>query len=91
MDDNGCIINGGKYNGLDRYEARKQIVADLEAEGLLVKVEPHAHNVGTCYRCGTTVEPIASRQWFVSMKPLAEEAIRVVKDLSLIHILGGIS
>ena len=71
---------GGKYQGLDRYEARKQIVADLEACGALIKVEDYTHNVGTCYRCGTTVEPLTSDQWFVKMKPLAEEALRVVYD-----------
>ncbi len=72
--------NGGAYQGLDRYEARKQIVADLEAEGRLVKVERHEHNVGTCYRCKTVVEPMTSAQWFVKMEPLAKEAIRVVKE-----------
>lgn len=72
--------NGGKYQGLDRYEARKRIVDDLEKEGYLVKVEEHTHNVGTCYRCKTTVEPITSKQWFVKMKPLAGPAIDVVKD-----------
>ena len=71
---------GGKYEGMDRYEARKAMVADLEKEGLLVKVVPHKHNVGQCYRCSTTVEPITSKQWFVKMKPLAEKAIEVVKD-----------
>ena len=71
---------GGKYEGLDRYEARKKMVEDLDAEGYLLKVEPHSHNVGQCYRCGTTVEPITSKQWFVKMKPLAEKAIDVVKD-----------
>ncbi len=71
---------GGKYEGMDRYEARKQMVSDLEEQGLLIKVEPHTHNVGQCYRCGTTVEPITSKQWFVKMKPLAEKAIEVVKD-----------
>ncbi|MBO5452700.1 MAG: valine--tRNA ligase [Clostridia bacterium] len=71
---------GGKYQGLDRYEARKQIIEDLEKEGLLVKIEKHVHNVGTCYRCGTTVEPIVSKQWFVKMEPLAAPAIDVVKD-----------
>ena len=81
LDDTGKVNeNGGKYEGLDRYEARKQIVADLEAGGYLVKVEPYSHNVGTCYRCHQDVEPIISAQWFVKMKPLAEEAIRVVKD-----------
>ena len=71
---------GGKYEGMDRYEARKAMVDDLDKLGLLVKVEEHKHNVGQCYRCSTTVEPITSKQWFVKMKPLAKEAIRVVKD-----------
>ena len=81
LDDNGVVNSyGGKYEGLDRYEARKAIVADLEAQGYLVKIEDHAHNVGTCYRCHNDVEPIISAQWFVKMKPLAEEAIRSVND-----------
>ena len=81
LDDNGKVnALGGKYEGLDRYEARKQIVADLEAGGYLVKIDDHAHNVGTCYRCHNDVEPIISAQWFVKMKPLAEEAIRSVND-----------
>ena len=80
LDDDAKVINGGKYNGTDRYEARKAIVADLEAGGYLVKVEDYAHNVGTCYRCHSDVEPISSEQWFVKMQPLAKEAIRVVED-----------
>ena len=81
LDDNGVVnAYGGKYEGMDRYEARKAIVADLEEQGFLVKIDEHAHNVGTCYRCHNDVEPIISAQWFVKMKPLAEEAIRVVKD-----------
>ena len=81
LDDNGVInAYGGKYEGLDRYEARKKIVADLQEQGYLVKIDDHAHNVGTCYRCHNDVEPIISAQWFVKMKPLAEEAIRVVKE-----------
>ena len=80
LNDDAKIINGGKYNGMDRYEARKAIVADLEAEGYLVKVEDYSHNVGTCYRCHSDVEPISSEQWFVKMAPLAKEAIRVVED-----------
>ena len=81
LDDEGKVNSlGGKYEGMDRYEARKAIVADLEAQGYLVKVEDYSHNVGTCYRCHNDVEPIISAQWFVKMKPLAEEAIRVVKD-----------
>ena len=79
--DNGTINeNGGKYNGMDRYECRKALVKDLEEQGYLVKTEPYSHNVGTCYRCHNDVEPLISAQWFVKMKPLAEEAIRVVKD-----------
>ena len=81
LDDHGVVNeNGGKYQGLERYEARKAIVADLDALGLLEKIEDHQHNVGTCYRCGTDVEPIISAQWFVKMGPLAEEALRVVRD-----------
>ena len=81
LNDNGFVNeHGGKYEGLDRYEARKQIVSDLQELGYLVKIEDHAHNVGTCYRCHNDVEPIISAQWFVKMKPLAEEAIRSVND-----------
>jgi len=70
----------GKYEGLDRYECRKAMIEDLEKMGLLVKIEDHSHNVGECYRCGTTVEPIISKQWFVKMKPLAQPAIDAVKN-----------
>jgi valyl-tRNA synthetase len=70
----------GKYEGMDRYACRKALVADLEAEGYLVKVVPHEHNVGVCYRCSTTVEPMTSDQWFVKMKPLAEPAIKAVEE-----------
>ena len=69
-----------KYAGMDRFEARKAIVKDLEEGGYLIRVEDYAHNVGTCYRCGTTVEPRVSLQWFVKMKPLAEPAIKAVRD-----------
>ncbi len=68
------------YAGMDRYEARKAIVKDLEAEGALVKIEDYSHNVGTCYRCHTSVEPRVSKQWFVKMAPLAEPAIDCVKS-----------
>ncbi|MCI8962525.1 MAG: valine--tRNA ligase [Eubacterium sp.] len=78
-DDAKIVDEYEKYAGMDRYEARKEIVKDLEAEGTLVKVEDHDHNVGTCYRCGTTVEPKVSKQWFVKMKPLAGPAIEAVK------------
>lgn len=81
MNDDGTMAeNAGVYAGLERFEARKQIVADLEAQGLLVKIEEHENNVGHCYRCHTIIEPIVSKQWFVKMKPLAEPAIRVAKD-----------
>ena len=79
-DDGHINENGGKYNGMDRYECRKALVKDLEEQGYLVKTEPYSHNVGTCYRCHNDVEPLISAQWFVKMKPLAEEAIRVVKN-----------
>ena len=73
----------GKYEGLDRYECRRQLVSELEQKGYLVKKVPHDHNVGVCYRCGTTVEPLTSDQWFVRMKPLAEPAIKAVEDGSI--------
>ena len=72
--------NGGKYEGMDRYECRKAVVKDLEEGGYLVKIEDHEHNVGTCYRCGTTVEPMTSAQWFVKMAPLAKPAMDVVTE-----------
>ncbi len=72
--------NAGPYKGMDRYDCRKAILADLEKAGLLVKVEPYTHAVGHCERCHTIVEPIASRQWFVKIGPLAKPAIEVVKD-----------
>lgn len=81
MDDNANMNEyAGRYAGLERYEARKRIVEDLKNLGLLLKTEAHTHNVGTCYRCSTVIEPIISKQWFVKMKPLAEPAIEVVRD-----------
>ncbi len=81
LDDNGRVNElGGKYHGLDRYEARKEVVRDLEALGLLDKIVEHPHNVGVCYRCATDVEPIISAQWFVKMAPLARDAIQVVEN-----------
>ena len=71
---------GGKYAGMERYEARRALVSDLEEGGYLVKIEPCSHNVGTCYRCKTTVEPLTSDQWFVKMAPLAKPALEVVKS-----------
>ncbi|MFZ5994839.1 MAG: valine--tRNA ligase [Thermodesulfobacteriota bacterium] len=80
MDETGHMNDeAGSYRGLDRYECRKKVVADLEAEGLLEKVEPLEHAVGHCYRCKTVVEPTLSKQWFVSVKPLAEKAIAAVE------------
>lgn len=81
LTDDAHIKDGwGKYSGMDRYEARKAIVEDLKAEGALLEIEDYSHNVGTCYRCGTTIEPKISKQWFVSMKPLAGPAIDAVKN-----------
>jgi valyl-tRNA synthetase len=81
LNDDGTMNgNAGKYEGMDRYEARRRIVADLSELGLLVKTEDHRHNVGHCYRCSTVVEPIISKQWFVKMGPLAKPAIEVVRD-----------
>jgi valyl-tRNA synthetase len=81
MNEDGSINeNGGKYAGLPGLEARKQIVDDLKEQGYLVRVEPIKHNVGSCYRCGTVVEPRVSKQWFVKMKPLAEPAIEAVRS-----------
>ncbi|MBM7854541.1 valyl-tRNA synthetase [Desulfohalotomaculum tongense] len=78
----GCMNEqaGEKYRGMDRYQCRRQIVKDLEEQGLLVKIEDNPHSVGHCYRCDTVVEPMISKQWFVKMKPLAEPAIQAVKD-----------
>ena len=79
MNDDGTMNeNAGKYAGMDRYECRKQLEKDLEEQGYLIKKEPHAHNVGHCYRCHSTVEPIVSKQWFVKMEPLARPAINAV-------------
>ncbi len=81
MDDNAIMNdNAGQYKGMDRYQARKKMVEDLEKLGLLVKVEGHTHNVGTCQRCKTVVEPLISKQWYVRMKPLAEPALDVVRN-----------
>ena len=84
MNDDATInANGGKYAGMDRYAARKQIVQELDELGLLVKVEPHSHNVGTHDRCKTTVEPLVKPQWFVKMDEMAKPALEAVKDRSL--------
>ena len=84
MDDGGVMNeNAGKYCGMDRYECRKAIVEDLKQSGNLVKIEPHVHNVGHCYRCHNTIEPIVSKQWFVKMETLAKPAITAVKKKSI--------
>lgn len=81
MNDDGSINeNGGKYAGLPGLEARRQIVEDLKEQGFLVSIEPIRHNVGTCYRCHSTIEPRVSKQWFVKMEPLAKPAIEVVRS-----------
>ena len=79
-DDATMNAHAGKYEGMDRYEARRALVADLEEQGYLIKVVPHTHNVGSCYRCRTTVEPLTSNQWFVKMEPLAKPALEVVRS-----------
>jgi len=79
-DDAKINEQGGKYQGMDRYEARKAIVADLEEQGFLVKIEPINHNVGSCYRCNSVVEPRISKQWFVKMEPLAKPAVESVRN-----------
>ena len=76
----------GEFSGLDRYQARKQVVAALERQDLLAKVEPHSHNVGGCQRCGTVVEPLVSTQWFVKVKPLAEVAIQAVEKKETVFV-----
>ncbi len=86
MNDDATISYPGKYQGMDRYEARKAIVKDLEEQGILVKVEEHAHNVGTHDRCKTTVEPMIKQQWFVKMEELAKPAIEAVKNGELTFV-----
>lgn len=81
MNDDGTMNEkAGAYTGLDRFVAREKIINDLKTQKLLEKIQPHTHNVGGCYRCGITVEPIVSKQWFVDMKPLAKPAIAAVKN-----------
>ena len=79
MDGNGVINeNGGVYQGQDRYEARENILRDLEKGGFLLGKKPYSHNVGQCYRCKTDIEPMVSAQWFVKIKPLAKAATAAV-------------
>ena len=87
MNDDGTMnALTGKYDGMDRYECRKKLVEELKELGNLVSVEPHAHNVGHCYRCGSTVEPIVSKQWFVKMEGLARPAIHAVLDKKITFV-----
>lgn len=86
LNDDGTIATPGKYQGMDRYEARKAMVADLDSQGLLVKVVPHAHNVGTHDRCKTTVEPMVKQQWFVRMEEMAKPAIEALKTGELTFV-----
>ncbi len=79
-DDAIMTEEAGKYYGMDRYECRQELVKELEAQGYLVKIEDHTHAVGHCYRCGTVIEPLVSKQWFVKMQPLADPAIKAVKE-----------
>ncbi len=79
-EDGAMTEAAGKYAGMDRYECRKALVADLEAEGVLLKVDDHDHAVGSCYRCATVIEPLVSKQWFVRIEPLAKKAIDAVRD-----------
>lgn len=85
-DDAKIIADYPAYAGMDRYEARKKIVADLDEQGFLFRVEDHTHNVGTCYRCSSTVEPRVSEQWFVKMEPLAKPAVEAVESGSVAMI-----
>lgn len=80
MNNDATMKDAGKYTGLDRYECRKQILKDMEEQGLLVKIQDHGHAVGHCSRCDTVVEPLLSEQWFVKMQPLAQPAMEVVKE-----------
>lgn len=87
MNDDGTMNeNAGKFAGLDRYECRKRLVEELKANGSLVKIQPHTHNVGHCYRCNTTIEPIVSKQWFVKMEGLARPAINAVIDKKITFV-----
>ncbi len=87
MNDDGTMNSlAGRFEGLDRYECRKQLVEQLKTSGALVKIVPHSHNVGHCYRCGATVEPIVSKQWFVKMQKLARPAIDAVTDKKITFV-----
>ena len=76
----------GSYKGMDRYEARKKVVSDLQEQGFLVKIEDHSYNIGLCQRCETVVEPLVSEQWFVKVKPLAEAAVQAVEKKQTVFV-----
>ncbi|MFQ3675071.1 MAG: valine--tRNA ligase [Endomicrobiia bacterium] len=85
INEEGKMINVGKYNGMDRFECRKQVVADLESLGLIEKIEPYNHSVGLCYRCNTVIEPLVSDQWFVKMDKLAQKAISAIEEGKVVY------
>jgi len=87
-EDGNMTAEAGVYAGLDRFEARKRVVKDLDALGLLAKIDPYPLSVGQCQRCKTVVEPLVSKQWFVRMKPLAEPAIKAVEERPHQHRSG---
>ncbi len=85
IDEDGKMVNVGKYNGLDRFECRKKVVEDLQNQGLIEKIEEYVHNVGVCYRCGTVIEPLTSKQWFVKMKEIAQKAIDAIEKNKVVY------
>jgi valyl-tRNA synthetase len=85
IDENGKMINVGIYSGLDRFECRKKVVEDLKQQGLLEKIEDYTHNVGICYRCGTVIEPLTSKQWFVRMKEIAKKAYNAISEGKVVY------
>jgi len=85
IDENGKMINVGVYSGLDRFECRKKVVEDLKQQGLLEKIEDYTHNVGVCYRCGTVIEPLTSKQWFVRMKEIAKKAYNAISEGKVVY------
>jgi len=85
IDENGKMINVGVYSGLDRFECRKKVVEDLKQQGLLEKTEDYTHNIGICYRCGTVIEPLTSKQWFIRMKEIAKKAYNAISEGKVVY------
>jgi len=85
IDENGKMVNVGQYSGLDRFECRKKVVEDLKQQGFLEKIEDYTHNVGVCYRCGTVIEPLISKQWFVRMKDIAKKAYDAIYEGKVVY------